>query len=54
MLTDKRLVNMMLKRPAVRAAYKAVAPAFALLDERLRERRHAGHTRSRSELNRTS
>ena len=46
MKTHKELVNGMLKRPAVKAAYKAQAEEFALLDELLQARRRAGLTQA--------
>ena len=46
MLTHKELVTKMLRRPAVKAEYDAQAEEFALLDELLRARRHAGLTQA--------
>ena len=42
MLTHKQLVKRMLRRPAVRAEFKALKPEFALLDQLLKARTRAG------------
>lgn len=42
MLTHKQLAKRMLRRPAVRAEYKALEPEFALLDQLLKARARAG------------
>jgi transcriptional regulator with XRE-family HTH domain len=46
MMTHKQLVKKMLKRPAVRAEYDALAEEFALLDELLKARRRAHLTQA--------
>jgi transcriptional regulator with XRE-family HTH domain len=46
MLTHKKLVETMLKDPAVKAEYDAQAAEFALLDELLGARHRAGLTQS--------
>lgn len=46
MLKHSQLVKRMLKRPAVKAAYDAQREEFALLDELLKARRHAGLTQA--------
>ena len=46
MLTHEEMVTKMLNEPAVKAAYDAQAEEFALLDELLRARRHAGLTQA--------
>ncbi len=46
MLTHKEMIRRMLKDPAVQAEYDAQAEEFALLDELLRARRHAGLTQA--------
>jgi predicted transcriptional regulator len=46
MMTHKALVQKMLKQPAVKAEYDALAEEFALLDELLRARRQAGLTQA--------
>ncbi|MGH6629930.1 MAG: helix-turn-helix domain-containing protein [Burkholderiales bacterium] len=42
MLTHKQLVKRMLRKPAVRAEFKALEPEFALLDQLLKARARAG------------
>jgi len=42
MLTHDELAKKMLANPAVKEAYDAMAPEFALLDELLRARKEAG------------
>ena len=42
MLTHKQLVKRMLRKPAVRAQFKALEPEFALLDQLLKARARAG------------
>ncbi|WP_029461283.1 helix-turn-helix domain-containing protein [Solidesulfovibrio alcoholivorans] len=42
MLTHEELSKKMLANPAVKEAYDAMAPEFALLDELLRARKEAG------------
>ncbi|GAB6037619.1 helix-turn-helix transcriptional regulator [Fundidesulfovibrio butyratiphilus] len=42
MLTHEELAKKMLANPAVKEAYDAMAPEFALLDELLRARKEAG------------
>jgi predicted transcriptional regulator len=42
MLTHEQLNEKMLANPAVKEAYDAMAPEFALLDELLRARKDAG------------
>jgi transcriptional regulator with XRE-family HTH domain len=46
MLTHKQLVEKMLSRPGVKAAYDALAEDYRLLDELLRARRRAGLTQA--------
>lgn len=46
MLSHDKMVNKMLRRPAVKAEYDAQAEEFALLDELLRARRRAGLTQA--------
>jgi predicted transcriptional regulator len=46
MRTHKQMVKKMLEKPAVKAEYDAQAEEFALLDELLRARRHAGLTQA--------
>jgi transcriptional regulator with XRE-family HTH domain len=46
MLTHDQFVKKMLKVPEVRAAYKAQAEEFTLLDELLRARQRAGLTQA--------
>src|SRR3954454_712259 len=46
MMTHKVLVKKLLKQPAVKAEYDAQAEEFALLDELLKARRHAGLTQA--------
>jgi DNA-binding XRE family transcriptional regulator len=46
MLTNEEMVRKMLSEPAVKAEYDAQAEEFALLDELLRARRHAGLTQA--------
>ncbi len=46
MLTHKKLVETMLKDPAVKAEYDAQAAEFALLDELLGARQRAGLTQA--------
>ena len=45
-MTHKDLVRKMLKDPAVKAEYDTQAEEFALLDELLKARRHAGLTQA--------
>ncbi len=42
MLTHRQLVKRMLRKPAVRAEVKALAPEFVLLDQLLKARAKAG------------
>ncbi len=42
MLTHKQFVKRMLRKPAVRAEFKALQPEFALLDQLLKARARAG------------
>jgi predicted transcriptional regulator len=42
MLTHKQLVRRMLRKPAVKAEFKALEPEFALLDQLLKARTRAG------------
>jgi predicted transcriptional regulator len=42
MLTHKQFVKRMLRKPAVRAEFKALEPEFALLDQLLKARARAG------------
>ena len=42
MLTHKQLVKRMLRKPAVRAEFKALEPEFVLLDQLLKARARAG------------
>jgi transcriptional regulator with XRE-family HTH domain len=46
MMTHKELVRKMLKDPAVKAEYDALAEEFALLDELLKARHRAGLTQA--------
>jgi transcriptional regulator with XRE-family HTH domain len=46
MLTHEEMIIIMLNEPAVKAEYDAQAEEFALLDELLRARRHAGLTQA--------
>jgi transcriptional regulator with XRE-family HTH domain len=46
MLTHSELIQKMLKKPAVKAAYAAQAEEFALLEELLRARQRAGLTQA--------
>jgi transcriptional regulator with XRE-family HTH domain len=46
MLTHKKMVEKMLKNPAVKAEYDAQAEGFALVDELLRARKRAGLTQA--------
>src|SRR6266702_3734318 len=46
MMTHKQLIRKMLKEPAVKAEYVALAEEFALLDELLKARRRAGLTQA--------
>lgn len=46
MLTHEKLARKMLKNPAVKAEYDALAPEFALLDELLKARAEAGLTQA--------
>jgi transcriptional regulator with XRE-family HTH domain len=46
MMTHKAFVGKLLKQPAVKAEYDAQAEEFALLDELLKARRHAGLTQA--------
>jgi transcriptional regulator with XRE-family HTH domain len=46
MMSHKQLIEKMLKRPAVRAAYDAQAESYALLDELLKARQRAGLTQA--------
>ncbi len=46
MLTHEKLARKMLKSPAVKAEYDALAPEFALLDELLKARGEAGLTQA--------
>jgi len=45
-MTHKAFVGKLLKQPAVKAEYDAQAEEFALLDELLKARRHAGLTQA--------
>ena len=42
MLTHKQIVKRMLRKPAVRAEFNALAPEFELLDQLLKARARAG------------
>ena len=46
MLTHDEMIKRMLKKPAVKAEYDALAEEFALLDELLQARRRAGLTQA--------
>jgi transcriptional regulator with XRE-family HTH domain len=46
MMTHKTFARKMLKQPAVKAEYDALAEEFALLDELLKARREAGLTQA--------
>ena len=46
MLTHKQLVKRMLRKPAVRAEFKALEPEFALLDQLLKARTQAGFSQA--------
>lgn len=46
MLTHKQLVKRMLRKPAVRAEFKALEPEFALLDQLLKARTRAGFSQA--------
>src|SRR5580692_9722142 len=46
MLTHDEMIKQMLKNPAVKAEYDALAEEFALLDELLQARRRAGLTQA--------
>jgi predicted transcriptional regulator len=46
MMTHKAFARKMLKQPAVKAEYDALAEEFALLDELLKARREAGLTQA--------
>jgi transcriptional regulator with XRE-family HTH domain len=46
MMTHKAFVKKMMKQPAVKSEYDALADEFALLDELLKARRRAGLTQA--------
>ena len=46
MITHKAFIKKILKQPAVKAEYDALAEEFALLDELLKARREAGLTQA--------
>jgi len=46
MMTHKAFIRKILKQPAVKAEYDALAEEFALLDELLKARREAGLTQT--------
>jgi len=46
MLTHKQLVKRMLRKPAVRAEFTALAPEFTLLDQLLKARARAGFSQA--------